>query len=694
MQKDIISDEQLIEMMLEEDERRSRAMSTPYDPVSGNLSPGTRFSIYIPELEPSEIRIPVAMRELPEVKMLLDGKSLTDAFPGSLENARQRWFELRCRYDFPFWAFKCIKIKQKNGGGLDIPFLLNAPQRKLIREFEKMREAEKPIRIVLVKARQWGGSTATQIYMLWIQLMRKMGFNSLIVAHQNSGTDEVIAMAKTALDCYPRILLSDPSDPMPRKEKVYVNAGMSRCAIKIPRRNFRIKAGSAERPDSSRGGDYALVHLTEVGLWRKTLGKSPSDIIRAATSGVLLHPETMIVMESTANGVGTFFHKEYLAAKRGTSLYHPVFVAWYEIEQYALAVDDRRAMAERIVKNRRSDFSDDNRVATGRYIWNLWEAGASLDAINWYEKCRGGTDNTDAMMSEFPSNDLEAFVSSGANVFNRSKALELRKRCMPPRFSGELMGRADYGELALEGITFEPDPNGRLKIWDMPEVKNGQPVAMRDRYVTVVDVGGRSMKADWSVIAVFDRIRMMRQAGPAVAAQWRGHCDMDKLAWNAARIARWYGDALLVIESNTLETRDRDRYVDGDQSMFILNQLRECYPNLYARRQSPEDIIEGRPRKYGFHTNTATKPMIISNLVRVVREGLYIERDEGCIDEYLTYERRPNGSYGAVAGKHDDMLMTRAIGLHIIFNEMTIPCTPIGHTCHGPLRRIAQPSLF
>lgn len=683
-----------IEEILMEDERRSRAMSTPYDPVSGDMSPGTRFTIKIPELEPSEIHIPIGMQELPEVKRLMAGSSLTEIFPGSIENARQRWFEMRCRFDFPFWAYKCIRIKQKEGGDLDIPFLLNAPQRKLIGEFEKMREAGKPIRIVLVKARQWGGSTATQIYMLWIQLIRKKGFNSLIVAHQNSGTDEVIAMAKTALDFYPRALLSDPADPMPEKEKVYVNAGLSRSAIKIPRRNFRIKAGSAERPDSSRGGDYALVHLTEVGLWKKTLGKSPEDIIRASTSGVLLRPETMIVMESTANGVGTFFHKEYLAAKRGTSLYRPVFVAWHEIEQYSLKVDDRRAMAERLLKNRNSDFSDDDRLPTGRYIWELWEAGARLDAIHWYEQSRAGTNNIDTMMSEYPSNDIEAFVNSGAHVFNRSKTLELRRWCMPPKISGELVGRADHGERALEGIELEQDPNGRLKIWDMPSLINGKPAVMADRYLTVVDVGGRSMKADWSVIAVFDRIRMLRGDGPAVAAQWRGHCDIDLLAWIAARIAKWYGDSLLVIESNTLETRDPERYVDGDQSGFILNQLKDCYPNLYERRQSPEDIMQGRPRKYGFHTNIATKPMVISNLVRVVREGLYIERDEACIDEYLTYERRQNGSYGAVSGKHDDMLMTRAIGLHICFNEMREPRRQEDDDGKGALKHSWQPSLF
>ena len=688
------SDEILINRVIEEDARRRKAMQTPYDPEQGAMSPGTRFAITVPELEPSCIHIPVAMQETPEVKALMAGRSLTEAFPGSLENARRRWFELRCRFDFPFWAFKCIKIKSKTGGEEDLPFLLNAPQRKLIGEFEKMREEGLPIRIILVKARQWGGSTATQIYMLWIQLMRRGGFNSLIVAQQNSGTDEVIAMAKRALDHYPRHLLDREGDPMTEKEKVYVSAGLSRSAISVPRRNFRIKAGSAERPDSSRGGDYALVHLTEVGLWKKTQGKRPEDIMRAATSGVLLYPETMIVLESTANGVGTFFHKEYQAAKRGTSLYRPVFVAWHEIEKYSLEPPDRAAMARRLVEGRASDFSDDDHVPAGSYLWGLWEAGASLDAIYWYERTRAGHNDPDQMPSEFPSDDIEAFVNSGAHVFNRVKALALREKCMPPRYVGELVSASDSGERALEGIAFEPAHHGRLKVWDMPAVSGGRPVGMHDRYLTVVDVGGRSLKADWSVIVVFDRIRMLRGGGPAVAAQWRGHCDIDQLAWLSARIARWYGDSLLVIESNTLETRDPDRYVDGDQSAFILDQLRDCCPNLYARRQSPEDIIQGRPRKYGFHTNVSTKPMVISNLVRVVREGLYIERDEDCIDEYLTYERRPNGSYGAVTGKHDDMLMTRAIGLHICLNEMAAPRPSGAEPPTARLRREVQPSLF
>lgn len=166
---------------------------------------------------------------------------------------------------------------------------------------------------------------------------------------------------------------------------------------------------------------------------------------------------------------------------------------------------------------------------------------------------------------------------------------------------------------------------------------------------------------------------MMEDDKPSVVAQWYGHIDMDLLAWKAAQIATFYDNSLLVIESNTLETHDRERDVDGDQSSFILNQLHDIYPNLYARKQSDDDIKEGRPKKYGFHTNVATKPKVISTLVKVVREHLYIERDIRCLDEYTTYEKKPNGSFGAVLGKHDDLLMTRAIGLHICFYEMDYP---------------------
>ena len=47
-------------------------------------------------------------------------------------------------------------------------------------------------------------------------------------------------------------------------------------------------------------------------------------------------PETLIAIESTANGVGNYFHSEWLRCKEGRGDKHAVFVPWYEIDIYRL----------------------------------------------------------------------------------------------------------------------------------------------------------------------------------------------------------------------------------------------------------------------------------------------------------------------------------------------------------------------
>ena len=210
------------------------------------------------------------------------------------------------------------------------------------------------------------------------------------------------------------------------------------------------------------------------------------------------------------------------------------------------------------------------------------------------------------------------------------------------------------------GIEFFEETGGPFEIWEEPDEYE-----WKNRYLVVVDIGGRGHKSDWSVITVFDR--MNDSELPAVVAQWRGHDDYDKIAQTAASIGEFYQNALLVIESNSLETRDRERYVDGEQAPFILQELADLYPNLYMR------VSPGGTARPGFHTNSSTKPMVIGTLVKMVREGLYIERDMKAIEELIQYERKSNGSYGAYIGCHDDILMTRAIGLHIHEHEMEPP---------------------
>ncbi|MCC8114191.1 MAG: terminase, partial [Bacteroidales bacterium] len=661
------------EEILVENQRRRAALFADVDPVSGEGSVGERREVEIAGVEPRRQWVPVAMLDDSSVADILHTGRAADA------TAAERWERARIRHDFPYWAARYVYIKRK-GGGDDCLFRLTYPQRKFVARLEELRLANKPIRIVLLKARQWGGSTTSQLYMAWLQLVHCTGLNSLIIAHQGTGSDEIKDMFDRMVRAYPARLLHPICEHYEETEAKLVGVGKTRSIFRVPQRNCKIKIGTAERPDSCRGGDYNLVHLSEVGLWKATQGKKPEDIIRAACGGVLYKPMTMLIYESTANGIGNFFHREYIDARDNPrSQFRALFIAWHEIEQNTLPFEseaERQAFAESLIDNREQPQSLSNREESGRYLWWLWEIGATLEGINWYMMERAKHSQHGSMAAECPSDDTEAFVNSGAAVFDKYQVEALRPACRKPAWIGDVSGPVgtgmDMGPDALIGLEFREDAQGQLWVWALPSEES-----LTNRYVAVVDIGGRSYKADWSVIVVIDRLPMASGGKPEVVAQWYGHIDMDLLAWKAAQIAAFYGEALLVIESNTLETRDPLRQVDGDQSHFILNQIKDAYPNLYARRQSAEDIRQGMPRKYGFHTNIATKPMIISTMVKVVRDGLYVERDERCLNELLVYERKPNGSYGAIIGAHDDLLMTRAIGLHIAYYEMDLPSTPI-----------------
>lgn len=671
-----------ISELVAEDKRRVKVANAPFNPITGEGSVGERTRLEISDFRLKVQYVPDSMLDVPLVKRLLKYGSFEDVYrnaypdreytPDIRSKLIDKFVRIRIKHDFPFWAAYCAWIKPK-GGGDDVHFRLNRPQRRLVARLERMRLAGKPIRIILLKARQWGGSTLIQMYMAWLQLVHDTGLNSLIVGHVSATSIEVEDMFSRMLRKYPTRLLYPQGASYKEGEPTFTSVFGAPNIHRIPQRNCKIKLGTAENPESARGGDYNLVHCTEVGVWKKTDGKSPEDIIQAATSGIPLAPHTMIVYESTAKGTGNWFHMEYTAAKEGRSQFEAVFVPWYEIEMYSLPLtESREEFARWLWENRENRNAASDREEPGSYYWYLWECGATFESINWYREERKKYHDHGQMASEYPSDDVEAFVHSGSMVFDRYNVEKLRPGCRSPKAVGDVYADGIEGKAALSNVRFAEDRQGELWVWQHPEIL-GEGERCTERYLAVVDVGGRAHTSDWSVIVVFDRYWMMEGQRPSVVAQWYGHIDMDRLAWKAAQIAAYYDNALLVIESNTLETKDRDRIVDGDQSLFILNQIKETYPNLYARKQSPEDIAEHVPVKYGFHTNIATKPMVISTLVKAIREHLYTERDARCLDEYLCYERKQNGSFGAILGKHDDLLMTRAIGLHICFNEMGVP---------------------
>jgi hypothetical protein len=641
--------------IIAENARRRALLDSPYDPRTGQGSDCIpRTLTHIPDAPLPDLYLPDTFLSSISPDLLKHGVTAllrqrcknipTVDIPTEVKRFYQHFDRERCRHDFEFWAYGAIKIKGKASGGL-VPFRLNIPQRRLLKVFEEQRLANQPIRVVLLKARQWGGSTLTQIYMLWIQLMHKQSWDSFICGAIESQSRNVRAMITRAAENYPSALSSD------FRFKPFEGSQKNKY---IPSRNCTIFIGSLEKPDSIRSADISMAHLTEVGLWPVTDGKRPEDIVQSVLGTIPELPYTVFVIESTAKGVGNYFHTTWNAAVEGRNNLRPVFVEWFTTPLNSKPIPDGGY----------GDFI----ASLNDYESYLWELGATLEAINWYRlKASSPGMDPHRMNSEFPSTPTEAFQSTGRRVFPIEDVQKTRRSCHPPEYTGHIIADAQYGTDALRNVRFIPDKapdvslSERLWVWIRPCLPEE---SFTDRYIVSVDIGGRSTHSDPSDILVLDRYWMREDPGagvPEVVAEWHGHIDLDLLAWKAAQIATFYHGALLVVESNTAETNR----TEGNQFETILDEIVHHYPNLYCRT-SPQQIHEGLPQRWGFHTNTQTKPLIVNHQVRMLRERGYIERCAAACDEFDCFEVKENGrSTGAVEGSHDDRVMARCIANYI-----------------------------
>lgn len=679
-----------IQDIVRENSCRTKALLADYDPVTGIGAPGERAGLFIADYPIPSQNVPKEMLEVPLIKTFVN--SYSHSIKGYLTQNREgmrlakdgctrdeiikQVMMLRGKYDFPYWAYTQIHILDKEGGGL-IPFKLNYAQIQAFIICEHLRNAGKPINVIICKARQWGGSTFCIFYQSWIGLKWNPSHCFSVCAQNKAVAASVAGMLSLAFTGAGNIKgygawdlgLTDGTElhlqPIPNTCE-YEIRNQSNKRIRLN----KIRIGSIENPDSLRGLPGSGAHFTEVSVWPDTPKSRPEDLVKAIGGGILPRPYTMQAIESTPKGVGNFFHRAYMAAKRGSSSFKAIFIPWFYISFDTLTIKNEKAFALWLYEHREDTEPNGKWKDAGKYYWHLWELGATLQGINWYRYKRLEYDNFADMASEAPSDDIEAFQNSGTKVFNIYDVNDLMKTCRPPKKRGILYSDTAKGEGVLDNIHFEESKEGEVCVWEMPD-----PTPMQDRYLVVVDVGGRSRTSDWSVIRVFDRYNMMFFGGvPEVVAQIRYHTDHDLLAYDAMRVAKWYNDALLVIESNTLETKDKNRDVDGNVTEYILDIIADLYDNLYAREASPESINAGEPTKWGFHTNTSTKPSIIQHLVTCVRKKLWIERDSYCGDELAIYEKE-GGAYNAPpgAGNHDDVLMCTAIGLWICFREMDLP---------------------
>jgi len=594
------------------------------------------------------------------------------------------WFKIceeRYKYDFEFFAFCCVTIRDKISSA-DIPFKLNLGQRRLLAAMEAQRKKNIPIRIQVLKSRQWGCSTFVQIFMKWIQFIHKKNWNSVICAHVKDAAINVRAMYENSIK------------QMPAIEGVYFSIKpfqQTQNIKEVPERGCRITVGTALEPDSVRSQDVKMVHFSEMAYYPATAGNNPELLETSIVSSVPNIPFTMIVRESTANGEGDYFFDQWKKAKKDETVYRTVFVEWYLIDMYETPLVGKFFLhTGREKKGTVSDF-----IATlDEYEKNIWKNHplCTLENLNWRREMAATLPSETKMKQEYPSDDIEAFQASGSPVFNAEHIEALREDCYEPMTVGRLISDCEPSlsviepgrrQEILQNIRFEEDTQAmdfvlkgtaaeklkwgmnRLQVWAEPDLSK----KIKNRYIVVFDPQkGLSESADYGVIKVIDRYYRMKRGKSEIVAMFYGRLDKDISIWVAAQIAKWYCNALLVVESNIYDS-DNNRI---DDTEFIFNTIADYYYNLYAEETPADQIRAGAPTKWGFRMDRNSKTTIIANYKAIIRERGYIERDALTLDEARTFEEKRNGATGAKDKHHDDRIIATMIGLYVDY-ELPLP---------------------
>ena len=492
----------------------------------------------------------------------------------------------------------CLKIKTKSG--TVVPFRMNDAQRKLYAVAKRQQDAGKPVRLIILKARQLGFSTLTEGLIFHACATRK-NVNALIVAHREDATANLFRMSKLFYDELPA-----PVKPMLRasnaQELVFENPSKLRSEREArPGLRSRIRCATAGGRGIGRSDTLQCVHLSEYAFWPDGAdGKASTlaGILQAVPS----LPGTMVVIESTANGFEDF-KERWDAAVAGENDFEPVFFAWFENPDYSMPVVPGTEWTPE-----ERDLKAAYRLTDEQLQWRRWcianNCGGSLDMFR----------------QEYPASPGEAFLHSGTGVFDNEQIV-LRLERLP-----EPAGRGEF----TDGEWTESE-TGAITLYELPE--EGVP------YVLGGDTAGEG--SDYFTAIVINNVT------GRIAAKLRQKYSEPEYVRQIYALGRFYNDALVAIETNF--------------STYPVMKLQEMeYPNQYSRER--EDTYTRQMRKsYGFRTDRQSRPRAIANLVEVFSSHPEWFTDRELLEEMLTFCYNEDHRPEALAGKHDDLVMGAAI---------------------------------
>lgn len=505
--------------------------------------------------------------------------------------------------NFQEYSRQFLKIRDK-GGNL-VSFTFNAAQEKLDRAFEEARAQKRLLRFIVLKARQEGVSTyfaGRVFHRTTTRTQRK----AVIIGHETKSANNLLEMVQRFYEKLPYPLKPQVEHSNERK----LSFGNLESAINI---------GSADVGDTlERSATIQDILATELAFWRDA-----KSSLNALLQTVPDRLGTLVVIESTANGIGGEFYDRWQDAVAGRSNYIPIFLPWQDFPEYFTPFQ-----GDAELEVFRASLTKEEEEL--RKAYNL-----SLEQLNWRRQTIANKCGHDPELfrQEYPSSPEEAFLTSGRPVFDQEQiqANLLASRNPVMRVDTAFTMKDDRGRFtaaefvpnATGGfLTILHDVRGDLSKWD------------HQRFVAGCDVAEGLEQGDYSVFPILDR-KYMR-----VCMIWHGHCHPDVLADEQHKIHLLLGgDIWFATERN-------------NHGLTTIVQAQKLGLNQYYEGDFRKGY-ETSTDRIGFKTSEASKPILLNNYIVAVRDKLFECDNREVWGEHLTFVKNPRGSMSA-QGKDKD----------------------------------------
>lgn len=490
-----------------------------------------------------------------------------------------------------YWMQAFCTIVNKDGK--KVPFKLNIQQKQLVNNLDKYN--------IVLKSRQLGITSVSCGLSLYYAI-NEPNSTCLLVSYSIDSASMIFDKLKQLYDDLPSaIKLKDIANN--RKELKFANGS-------------KINVCTMGSKEIARGASIKFCHLSEVGFMRQDfLNKNLLAIEQA------LLPNGKIILESTANGMNEFSNI-WEKAESHDNLYKPFFFSW--IDDKVMFADEYKQFSERYVQIHGEPLTYDQLEPDEKEYFNM---GATLEQLTWRRiKIRNSSE--EKFRQEFPATPMEAFITSGVNIFNTQKIVNIYNQvCNIKPLTNE--------QIYNIPPVLKPYNRNYLKIWETPQT--------RTKYVIGVDAS-EGVGCDYNVVHVYNNDLL--QVAEFRSNKTAPH-EVSKVVYE---LGVWYNMALIVVEK-------------ASGGHIVLDRLRNTYnyKNLYKHKDY--DARSGKMiKKIGYNTTPRTKPILINDFVEFFENDDIHIRSLALLNEMKTYEYA-DGKMNAVTGKHDDTVIATALAI-------------------------------